>query len=154
MLTAPVCNAHTYSNRVITVAKHTVSQRHPDFSKHIPQFAWLPTNTIRRTFDCTTQMATIPMSDVLQKTFQSPNPALNVLRQREAVATDTVYSDTPSICGGETLAQIYVGVESEVIDVYGIKTERQFTATLEDTIRHWGAPAKLISDSAASETSA
>lgn len=94
------------------------------------------------------------MSNVLRKTFQSPNPAMNVLRRKEGIATDTVYSDVPSIDGGETIAQIYVGVDSEVLDVYGIKTEKQFVKTLEDNIRQRGAPLRLISDSAAVETSA
>lgn len=131
-----------------------LSAQPPQPGIYLKQFAWLPLDIISKTFACTTQLAHLPMSNVLRKTFQSPNPALNVLRRREAIATDTFFSDTPSIDGGERLAQIYVGVESEVIDIYGIKTEQQFTRTLEDNIRHRGAPIKLISDSAASETSA
>ena len=60
---------------------------------------------------------------------------------------DTIYSDTPAIDSGATIAQIFVGTESLVTDVYSMKTDRQFVNTLEDQIQEQGgAPAKLISD--------
>jgi hypothetical protein len=62
--------------------------------------------------------------------------------------TDTIYSDTPAIDGGETHAQLFVGTESLVTDIQGMKTDKQFVNTLEDNIRHHGAPTKLISDCA------
>ena len=46
------------------------------------------------------------------------------------------------------MAQIYVGRESLVTDVFGIKTEEQFVNTLLDEIRKRGAMDKLISDRA------
>ena len=48
--------------------------------------------------------------------------ALNAKRRDEPVATDTVFSDTPAIDGGQSCAQIYVGTETLVTDVYGMKT--------------------------------
>jgi hypothetical protein len=59
---------------------------------------------------------------------------LNVHRWNEPVTTDTVYSNTPAIGGGETYAQIFVGTESLVTDVEGMKTDAQFVNTLEDNI--------------------
>jgi len=93
------------------------------------------------------------MSPILKKHFQSPNPALNVQRRNEAVATDTVYSDTPAVDSGVTTAQFFVGCESMVCDVYGIKSDKQFVNTLEDNIRERGAPTKLVSDRAQVEIS-
>jgi hypothetical protein len=93
------------------------------------------------------------MSTILKKRYKSPNPALNVHRRDEPVATDTVYSDTPAIGGGETAAQIFVGTRSYITDVEGMKTEKQFVNTLEDNIRRRGAPTKLISDRAQVEIS-
>ena len=90
----------------------------------------------------------MPMSTVLKKRYKSPNPALNIHQRDEPVATDTVFSDTPAIDGGETTAQIFVGTKSFVTDVAGMKSESQFVNTLEDNIRHRGAPTKLISDRA------
>jgi len=80
-------------------------------------------------------------------------PALNVHRCQEPVATDTVYADTPAIDDGSTCAQIFVGRESLVTDVYGMKINKEFLNTLEDNIRCQGAMDKLISDRAQVETS-
>ena len=93
------------------------------------------------------------MSTILKKHFQSPNPALNVQRRNEPVATDTVYSDTPAIDSGVTTAQFFVGCDSMVCYVYGIKSDKQFVNTLEDNIRERGAPTKLVSDRAQVEIS-
>lgn len=46
------------------------------------------------------------MSTWLQKQYISSFPACNVLWHNEAVATDTVCSDTPDIDNGATCAQI------------------------------------------------
>jgi len=61
--------------------------------------------------------------------------------------------DTPTIDSGATIAQVFVGTESLVTDVYSMKTDRQFINTLEDQIWEQGAPAKLISDRAQVEIS-
>ena len=92
----------------------TVTAKERDYQALRPLFGWLPTDTIKCTFEATTQYARIPMSTILKKHFQSPNPALNVQRQHEPVTTDTVYSDTPAIDSGVTTAQFFVGCESMV----------------------------------------
>lgn len=93
-------------------------------------------------------MAKMPMGDHLRTRFKAPNPALNIHRRAEGIATDTVFADTPAIDGGCTCAQFFVGIRTLVIDVYGMRTERQFVTTLEDVIRDRGAPERLISDRA------
>jgi hypothetical protein len=92
------------------------------------------------------------MSTLLTRHYKSPFPALNIPRRHEPIATDTVYSDTPAIDSGATQAQFYVGTETYVTDVYGMKTDKEFVNTLNDQIRQRGAPDKLISDSAQVET--
>jgi hypothetical protein len=77
-----------------------------------------------------------------------------VRRRDEPVATDTVFSDTPAIDGGETCAQIFVGADALVADVCGMKSEKQFVNTLEDNIRERGAVNRLVSDRAQVEISA
>ena len=53
------------------------------------------------------------MSTHLRKWFKSPNPALNIARRHEPVATDTVFSDTPAVdTNGVTTAQFFVGTKS------------------------------------------
>jgi hypothetical protein len=79
---------------------------------------------------------------------------LNVLRCNEAVATDTIHSDVPAIDScGIIHAQIFVGRESLVIDIYGMKNENQFVNSLLEVIRKRGAMNKMISDSARVEIS-
>jgi hypothetical protein len=51
------------------------------------------------------------------------------------------------------MAQIFVGVDTLVTDVYPMKLASQFPATLEDNIRHRGAMNKLLSDHAQVEIS-
>jgi len=78
---------------------------------------------------------------------------LNVIRRGEPVATDTVYSDTPALGSGVTRAQLFVGLNTHVTDVYPLHTDKQFVNTLEDNIRYRGAMSKMISDSAQVEIS-
>jgi hypothetical protein len=59
-----------------------------------------------------------------------------------------VYADVPAICNGYVASVLFVGINSQVTDVYVIKTDKQFVNTIEDTIIQRGAPRKLISDSA------
>ncbi len=129
-----------------TTQPRTITAKDRDYQALRPLFGWLPTDTIKRTFEATTQYARIPMSTILKKHFQSPNPAL--------MATDTIYSDTPAIDSGVTTAQFFVGCDSMLCDVYGMKTDKQFVNTLEDNIRERGAPTKLVSDRAQVEISA
>ena len=84
----------------------------------------------------------------MKKHLKSRNPALNVPRRHEAVATDTVYSDTPAIDSGVKMAQLFVRKESLESDTYPMRSGKQFVNTLEDNIHRHGAMDKLISDSA------
>jgi hypothetical protein len=96
----------------------------PDFQLLRPLFGWFPTDTIRRTFDVTTKFARGRVSDTLKQHWRSRFPACNVKRRNEPVATDTVFSDTPAVDCGVTAAQLFVGRESLVADVYGLKTDK------------------------------
>ena len=84
---------------------------------------------------------------------KAANPALNVWRRNEPVATDTIYAQVKSIGEGYTMAQVFVGRKSMVIDIFGMTNEAQFVNTLEDVIRRRGAMDKLISDGASVEIS-
>ena len=56
----------------------TVTPADHDYKALRPNFAYLPEETIKKTFENTTQYGTIPQSEILKKRFKSPNPALNV----------------------------------------------------------------------------
>ena len=135
----------------IAVAEHDVKTQERDYGALQRLFGWLPTDIIKRTFKATTQYARMPTSTVMKKHYKSQYPALNVKRRDEAVATDTVFADTPAVDDGSTAAQLFVGTESMMTDVYGVKTDKEFVNTLEDNVRLRGAPTRIISDRAQAE---
>jgi hypothetical protein len=77
------------------------------------------------------------------------------VKQRiEPVAMYTVFSDTPEVHSAVTAAQTFVGRESLVADVYGLKTDKEFVNTFEDNIQEQEAMDKqLISDCAKADNS-
>ena len=116
----------TSSTLLITQAhKNDIKSETPDYDKCRPYFGWVNTDTIRDTFKNTTQwgvsVATYPMT----RHLKSRNPALNLTRRHEAVATDTVYSDTSAIDSGVKQAQLFVGKESLVYDIYPMRSGKQ-----------------------------
>ena len=54
----------------------------------------------------------------MKKHLKSRNPAFNIPRRHEAVATDTVFSDTPAVNSGVKQAQVFVGRDTLVADAY------------------------------------
>jgi hypothetical protein len=106
-----VCSVTTYPDADTCPNHHgqcTVAEAPRDYDALHPRFAWRPTDIIKKTFDVTTQYARMPLNTVLRKCFKSPNPAVNIHRRDEPVATDTIQSDVPAINGGEKYAQIFV----------------------------------------------
>ena len=75
----------------------------------------------------------------MKKHLKSRNPALNIPRRHEAVATDTVFSDTHAVDSGVQQVQVFVGRDTLVADAYPMKSGKQFVNTLEDNIRKQGA---------------
>ena len=95
----------------------------------------------------TTRHGTAPHTqDYIKKHFKSHNPVFSIPRCSEAVVTDTIFSDTPAVDDGPTMAQFFCGHDTLVCDAYGIKSTKQFINTLSDNIRKWGAMDTLISD--------
>ena len=110
-------------------------------------------DTIKETFKHTTQLGASVTTFTMKRHLKSRNHALNVPRRHEAVATDTVYSDTPVVDSGVKMAQLFVGKESLVSNIYPMRSGQQFVNTLEDNIHRRSAMDKLISDSAKNEIS-
>ena len=89
----------------------------------------------------------------MRKHFKSRFPVFNIPCRNEAVATDTIFSDTPAIDYGVTMHQNFVGKDFLVSDVCPMHSSKQFVNTLEDNIRFSTAMCKLISDYAQVEIS-
>jgi len=133
---------------ICSVNCNKVITKEPDFEALCPCFAWAPADIVKHTFEATTQYARNTYNLPFCKHYCSRFPALSVDCHCEAVATDTIYSDTPAIDDGATCAQVFVGRDTLVADVYGMKSDKQFVDMLEDNICKRGAMDKLISDSA------
>ena len=137
----------------IQANKYDIKPETPDYDKYRPYFGWVNTDAIRDTFKNTSQWGASIESYTMKRHLKSRNPALNVPKRHEVVTTDTVYSDTPAVDSGVKQAQLFVGKESLVSEIYPMRSGKQFVNTLEDSIRRRGAMDKLISDSAKPEIS-
>ena len=141
------CGSYTSTSSVSTVNLHQSSPQEPDWNALRPFFAWTSPSSIKDTFNVTTRHGTAPHTqDYIKKHFKSRNPVFNIPRRSEAVATDTIFSDTPAVDDGSTMAQFFCGRDTLVCDAYGIKSTKQFINTLSDNIRKRGAMDTLISD--------
>ena len=72
------------------------------------------------------------MGSLLRRAFKSNDPAINTPRRNEDIAADIIYSDTPAVDDGSVAATVFVGLDSAVTDVQGIKHDKEFINTLED----------------------
>jgi hypothetical protein len=66
-----------------------VSKVPPKFKLLTPLFGWAPADTIKRTFDVTTQYARGRVSDTLKQYWRSQFPACNVFKQDSSVTEVT-----------------------------------------------------------------
>ena len=141
------CGSYTGISSVFTANLHQSPPQEPDWNALRPFFAWTSPSSIKDTFNVTTRHGTAPHTqDYIKKHFKSRNPVFNIPRRSEAVATDTIFSDTPAVDDGSTMAQFFCGRDTLVCDAYGIKSTKQFINTLSDNIRKRGAMDTLISD--------
>ena len=91
-------------------------------------FGWKSEQVIQETYKVTSRfVGTIPHSDYLKKYFQSRNPVFNIPWRNRPVATDTIFSDTPAINDGSTMAQFFVRKDTLVCDAYGIKSQKNLS---------------------------
>ena len=111
---------------------------------------------IQKTFENTTQYGTSALGSpmYLRNHIKSLNPALNVPRRNEPVATDTLFASVPAVDDGSQAAQYFAGRLSFVQSAHGCgKSLKKFASILMDEIRKYGAMDILISDSAKLEIS-
>jgi hypothetical protein len=133
---------------------HRVLHQELDPRKLQPFLAWRPLEVIKETLKCTTQLARMCIRYPLRKHLKARNPHLNVKRLDEAVSTDPIFANCKSLYHGYIGAQVYYGLRSRHMDVYGLKSESDFPDTLRDFIREQGAPSILRRDNARTESSA
>ena len=93
----------------------------------------------------------MPVSMYLQKCHCSANPAVNVYCCWEADTTDTIFSDTPAVDGGEKATQLFVGCDTKLDSIHPMKgTDKEnILGAFQDRIQWHGAPTELRGDNAA-----
>ena len=103
----------THSAGISNIAqhKHAIKPQPLEFEKLRPYFGWVNKHTIEKTFNKTTQWAVASTRHPMRKHFKSRFQAFNIPRRSEEVATDTIFSDSPAIDSGATMAQTFVGKE-------------------------------------------
>ena len=103
--------------------QHAVKHEAPDYEKFRPYFGWVNVDTFQKTMEQSTQWGvSLPNTFPMKRHLKSRNPALNVPRRHEAVATDTVFSDTPAVDRGVKQVQVFVGWDTLVADAYPMKS--------------------------------
>ena len=141
------CESCPEISSVFTANLHQSSPQEPDWNTQRPFLAWTSPSSIKDTFNVTTRHGTAPNTqDNIKNHFKPRNPVSSIPRCSEDLATDTIFSDTPAVDDGSTMAQFFCGHDTLVCDAYGIKSTKQFINTLSDNIRKWGAMDTLISD--------
>ena len=141
------CGSYTEISSVFSVNLHQSSPQEPDWNTQCPFLAWTSPSSIKDTFNVTTRHGTAPHTqDYIKTHFKSRNPVFSIPRCSKAVATDTIFSDTPAVDDGSTMAQFFCGHDTLVCDAYGIESTKQFINTLSDNIRKRGAMDTLISN--------
>ena len=72
-----------------------------------PFFGWVNSDIVKQTIDQTTQWGVALDSVPMKRHLKSRNPALNVHRRHEPVATD-IFSATPAVDSGVNQAKVFV----------------------------------------------
>ena len=126
------CGSYTAISSVSKVNLHQGSPQEPDWDALCPFFAWTSPSSIKDTFNVTTRHGTAPHTqDYIKKHFKSRNPVFNIPRRSEAVATDTIFSDTPAVDDGSTMAQFFcAGIPLSVMHMASNQPNNSLTPSL------------------------
>ena len=128
-----------------------------DFERLRRNFCGAPVNVLQKTFENATQLGRLGAVKGLKlwKRHKAPNPALNVARHNEPVATDTIYGPgCPAVDNGSTAAQFFVGRKSGFCAIEGLgRSDKRHPVALMNHIRRYGAMDQIISDNAKAQIS-
>lgn len=123
-----------------------------DIEETQPYLAWAPLDVIRKTIECTTQLARAQERYPMRRHRKSRHLFTDRNRIHETVSVDPITSQTPAY-GGYRTAWVFYGVRSSYIDVRKSRTEKYFPQVYLDFLRSEGYPQVLKRDLAAVEKS-
>ena len=96
------------AEHITSVHQHVQKPTTIDYNKLKHYSGWVYAETIKNTFENSTQWAVIPTGFPVRKHFKSWFPAFNIPRRNEAVGPEMIFSDTPTIDSGVTITQIFI----------------------------------------------
>ena len=128
---------------------HKVRPSNPDYQKLSKYFAYRPIDIIRKTWNQTTQLVKSVLDFPMRRHFKSRFQMLRKPRLNEKVTTDTYFASSRSL-EGYTCAQVFFGCTYKTINVYGMKTESEFSEVYKDFMNDRGIPHTLKRDNARS----
>jgi hypothetical protein len=102
-----------------------------DAKRMQPYLGYRPLNVIRHTLANTMQLVSQFLRISLEKHVKSMFPFLNRTRLHETVATGNMFSSSKNLSGA-WCAQVFYGLTSYVIKVYGMKSESEGPVALDD----------------------
>ena len=144
------------ANHAATATANWSSMKHEytneDLEKLRPWLAWIPIENIKKTLENTTQIAKAVTNYPMIRHLASRFKLLNRFRLREVVATDTIFSSVRAV-GGARCAQVFYGLTSHHMDVYGMESKGQFPEVYREFIRDQGVPSGLHRDNAMEQKS-
>jgi Reverse transcriptase (RNA-dependent DNA polymerase) len=144
----------TFDSRVFAVASwHRVLHQNLDPTQIQPYLGFAPIEVIKKTLERTTQMAKMILRAPLRRHIKSRLSFMQAKRLEETVSTDPMFSNCRSLGHGYTGAQVFYGLKSTQIDVYGFRSKGEFPHRYRDFIRDHGAPSALRRDNAKEEKS-
>src|SRR6476620_433775 len=148
-MTLPIMKSHVLA----TATWHRVTHRDIDPNILRPFLGFRPKRTVEKTLEKTTQLAKMTIRNQLRHHIKPRNPHMNVTRIDEPVSTDPMFTNCRSIYHGYMAAQVFFGIKSHAIFLYGIKSKVEFPRVYRDFIRDQGAPSALRRDNAKEEQS-
>ena len=98
-------------------------------------------------------MAKMVICSPLRRHLKSRLAFMKAKRLEETVSTDPMFANCRSLGYGYTGAQIFHGLKSHHIDVYGFRSKGEFPHLYRDFIRDHGALSALRRDNAKEEKS-
>ena len=132
---------------------HRVIHKDIDPEKIRPYLGYRPLHIVKKTLEKTTQLAKMVIRNPMRRHIKSRAPHLNVHRLNETVSTDPIFVNTKSVFHGYSCAQVFYGLKSHCINIYGMKSKGEFPVIYRDFIRDHGCPSILRRDNAKEEKS-
>jgi hypothetical protein len=92
--------------------------------QYVEYLGYRPVDIIQKTLENTSQLARTILRFPMQRHIKARFPWLHCNRLRETVATDTYFTNAHAM-GGATCAQVFFGVKSHMISIFGMKLESE-----------------------------